>query len=132
MKTFLSFLVTLLLVVAASAQDNKGVRSFAQKAPEGIFKEVKDGEAYLVDVRTPEEYREGHLTYARNIDFKAADFKEQIRQLDKSKPIYLYCRSGNRSGKAVDTLQTLGFKAPYNIGGFVELQKAGLPATPQP
>ncbi|MFD1142190.1 rhodanese-like domain-containing protein [Larkinella insperata] len=132
MKTPFLFFVTLLFSVGAWAQENQEKRSNPPKAPETILKEVKAGQAYLVDVRTPEEYREGHLNYAQNIDFRAADFKQQISRLDKNKPVYLYCRSGNRSGKAVDTLQTLGFKAPYNIGGFVDLKTAGLPADPQP
>lgn len=132
MKTSLLFIVALLLSVGAFAQEKGEKRIDTPKSPETILKEVKAGQAYLVDVRTPEEYREGHLSYSQNIDFKAADFKGQISKLDKSKPVYLYCRSGNRSGKAVDTLQTLGFKAPYNIGGFIDLKTAGLPATPQP
>ncbi len=105
------------------------------KAPKNIVKaddqalaKIKAGKAYLVDVRTPEEFDGGHLQYAKNINFNGTDFKAQIAKLDKHKPVYLYCRSGNRSGKAADTLQALGFHSYYNIGGFEQLKAEGFPA----
>ncbi|GAB3911936.1 hypothetical protein GCM10028803_54380 [Larkinella knui] len=128
MKKMILILFAMSLSVAAFAQDSKGKLSDTRKSPEAILREIQKGEAYLVDVRTPEEYREGHLVNATNIDFKAPDFKTQIGQLDKKKTVYLYCRSGNRSGKAADTLQVLGFKTAYNLGGFEDLKTAGLPA----
>ncbi|KAA9341064.1 rhodanese-like domain-containing protein [Larkinella humicola] len=132
MKKSLLFLFTFFLNLSAFAQESQGKLSDTHKSPETILAEIKTGKAYLVDVRTPEEYGEGHLAHSKNIDFRAANFKDQISKLDKNKPVYLYCRSGNRSGRAADTLQTLGFKSPFNIGGFVDLTTAGLPAEPKP
>lgn len=130
MKNLTLILFALFLTVGAYAQTGQGKLGDTHKSPETIIQEVKAGKAYLVDVRTPEEYGEGHLAYSKNIDFRSTDFKTQISKLDRSKPVYLYCRSGNRSGKAADTLQTLDFKAAYNIGGFADLKTAGLPAEP--
>ncbi len=130
MKKLVFLFLAIFLTVGAYAQTSQGKLSDTHKSPETIIQEVKTGKAYLVDVRTPEEYGEGHLAYSKNIDFRATDFKSQISKLDRSKPVYLYCRSGNRSGKAADTLQTLNFKAAYNIGGFADLKTAGLPAEP--
>ena len=130
MKILTLILFALFLTVGAYAQTGQGKLSDTHKSPETIIQEVKAGKAYLVDVRTPEEYGEGHLSHSKNIDFRSTDFKTQISKLDRSKPVYLYCRSGNRSGKAADTLQTLDFKAAYNIGGFADLKTAGLPAEP--
>lgn len=106
-----------------------------QPAPKNIVKpdpqalaQIKAGKAYLVDVRTPEEFDGGHLQYSKNINFNSPDFKAEVAKLDKSKPVYLYCRSGNRSGKAADTLKALGFHSYYNIGGFEQLKTDGFPA----
>jgi phage shock protein E len=92
-----------------------------------LFADIQQGKAYLIDVRTPDEYNQEHLKYAANINIKSADFADQIKKLDKGKPVYLYCHSGNRSGRAADSLQTLGYIKGYNIGGLDSLIKAGFP-----
>lgn len=97
------------------------------KLSKKILKDVQKGKAYLVDVRTPEEYGTKHLKYAQNINIRSEKFIEEIKKLDPSKKIYLYCRSGNRSGKAADTLQTFGYQYGYNIGGLDSLLTKGLP-----
>ncbi len=75
--------------------------------------------AILVDVRTPEEFAEGHLKDAVNINFKKRTFPDYINAISKDKPIAIYCRSGNRSGKAALIMQSLGFKNIYDLdGGF--------------
>ncbi len=109
--------------------------TFAQTAPklsteevQQVLSLVKSNVAVLVDVRTPEEFKEAHLEFAKNIDFKAEDFTSAVSKLDKNKTIYLYCRSGNRSGKALEVLKSLGFKSVYNIGGLEDLRNAGLPS----
>ena len=72
----------------------------------------------LVDVRTPGEYKKGHLGQALNIDFyKKRQFKESFEQLDKQQPVYLYCRSGFRSKKAAMRLLKMGFKKVYDLKG---------------
>ncbi len=90
-----------------------------------VRKKILEGKALLIDVRTPEEYAGGHLKYSKNLDFKSDDFFHQLEELDKNKEIYLYCRSGNRSGKTKDTLQLKGYSKVYNIGGLEDLLKRG-------
>ena len=63
----------------------------------------------LIDVRTPEEFAKGHLEGAKNINFNANDFDNQITQLDKAKPVFIYCHSGGRSGKAYKKMKAHGF-----------------------
>lgn len=78
----------------------------------------------LVDIRTPEEYSKGFIDKAMNIDFYAADFRDRMDKLDKSRPIFVYCHSGGRSGKSVPILQELGFKEIYDLdGGYSSWQK---------
>jgi len=88
---------------------------------------VAGTDVQLVDVRTPEEFSEGHLKNSKNIDFKNDNFMAQMEKLDKSKPLYLYCRSGNRSGKASAKLKEAGFTEIYDMkGGFLAWSKENL------
>jgi rhodanese-related sulfurtransferase len=75
----------------------------------------------LIDVRTPEEFSEGHINDAININFYDDNFIEEMSsKLDKSKPVYVYCRSGGRSGKASKKLEAAGFTKVYDLeGGFM-------------
>lgn len=74
----------------------------------------------LVDVRTQEEFEQGHIKGAKLINFYSKNFKEELQQLDKTIPVYLYCRSGVRSRKASKLLKKLGFQEIYDLkGGYV-------------
>lgn len=82
-------------------------------------KEIEKENVQLVDVRTPEEFQEGHIQGAKNIDFFSEDFLAQFEALDKDEPVYIYCRSGNRSAKASKKLSDAGFKKIVDLeGGF--------------
>lgn len=69
----------------------------------------------LLDVRTAEEFSEGHLRNALNYDFKSTNFKTKIDSLDKTKTYYVYCRTGKRSTAAVEQMKDLGFKKIYQL-----------------
>jgi rhodanese-related sulfurtransferase len=84
--------------------------------------------AVLLDVRTAEEYGEGHLAKARNVDYKRDDFRDQVSKLDKSKPYFVYCKAGVRSNKAADIMKELGFRQVYTLdGGIDEWEDEDLP-----
>lgn len=72
----------------------------------------------LVDVRTPEEFAQGHIPGAVNIDIQSPEFDKQVAQLDKTRPVAVYCRSGARSGKAAARLAAEGFEL-YNLNGGI-------------
>ncbi len=75
-------------------------------------------EVQLVDVRTPKEYQAGFIDDAINIDFfDQSNFKQAFNKLDKNKPLYIYCRSGNRSQKSAKILVELGFTEIYDLKG---------------
>ncbi len=71
----------------------------------------------LIDVRTPAEFSEGTLDNAQNIDFLADDFRANIQTLNKNEPVYLFCRSGNRSEKSRNILLEEGFSEVYDLEG---------------
>jgi phage shock protein E len=88
----------------------------------------KDDNLVVLDVRTPAEFEKGHLKNALNIDFLADDFEKQLGELDKDKTYLLYCKTANRSGKAVETMRAKGFRTLYHsTSGFDVLKQAGLP-----
>ena len=72
----------------------------------------------LIDVRTGLEYKTGHIENAVNIDFfDRANFNENFADFDREQPIYLYCRSGNRSQRTAKKLVAIGFKKIYDLKG---------------
>ena len=73
----------------------------------------------LVDMRRPDEFAAGHLPGAVNIEVTAPDFGPRVAQLDKTKPTYVYCRSGARSATAAGQLSTAGFAQVSNLFGGV-------------
>ncbi len=82
----------------------------------------------VIDVRTPAEFAEGHLDGALNIDYESGHFASDITKLDPAGTYVLYCRSGNRAGKALVDMQAAGFTHLTNVGGYVDASDAtGLP-----
>ena len=83
--------------------------------------EQKD--AQLIDVRTPEEYKEGHLPNAKNINLFDDDFEKRMLKLDKTKSIFVYCEVGGRSGEAVAFLTKAGYTDVYDLKGGIRAWK---------
>jgi len=82
----------------------------------------------IIDVRTPEEYANGHIEKAINLDFYSETFKDELDKLDRDKVYLIYCRSGNRSGQALNIMAELGFSEVYNmLGGMARWEEVGLP-----
>lgn len=100
-------------------------------APLTFIKQAKaDTTAIILDVRTPEEYKEEHLAGARQLDFlNTSVFDAGIKQLDKSHTYYVYCRSGKRSHNACIKMKKQGFKVFDMEGGILNWKKLGMPTT---
>lgn len=81
----------------------------------------------LIDVRTPGEFQSGHLPDAKNFDWNGQEFEVQISNLDTSRPVYLYCKSGGRSSAAAQALQEKGFEVYELEGGILNWQSKGFP-----
>ena len=115
--------------------------SCAAEAPIQITENVTAQEAFtltqnnqnnldfvIVDVRTPEEFAEGHVENAINIDFRSENFRDEIDKLDKHKTYLIYCRSGRRSADAINIMEELNFTRIYHMnGGILEWTEEELP-----
>lgn len=127
MKNLLiSFFAAFGLAVACTGQDKVKVvapKEFSDMA-------MKDSAAVVIDVRTAEEYAEGHVPGASNIDFLQEDsFAEAISQLDKDKHYYIYCRSGRRSHEAAVKMQAAGLHVVDMKGGWLAWTAGNLPCS---
>ena len=90
------------------------------------FKE-KSKNQVIIDIRTPQEFSQGHIEGAINMNYFDHSFMEQIGKYDKSKPIFLYCRSGNRTSSAAAKIAKLGFEEVYDLqGGIMSWSKENL------
>lgn len=122
MKKLFLFLGLFLLVAGASCQQ-KTDASQDDKVVEVIpvddfARGIAVDEVQLVDVRTPQEVDQGTIAGAMHIDFYADDFQAQLEEkLDKDKPVYLFCRSGNRSNQAANMMAEMGFTKVYDLDG---------------
>lgn len=128
---FLAFFAASCQNAAETTTENKETTATEQKtdagttavvsevlAPNDFLAKLKASEGgQLIDVRTPEEVAAGALEGANNINFNDADFKEKMSKLDKSKPVFVYCKAGGRSGQAAAACKEMGFKEIYDMQG---------------
>lgn len=77
----------------------------------------KEENAILVDTRKPEEVEQGAIKGAIVINFLSEDFANKILKLEKSKPYFVYCRSGRRSKEACQAMNAIGIKSVFNLDG---------------
>jgi rhodanese-related sulfurtransferase len=87
-----------------------------------------DPKVIVLDVRTPDEFKAGHIPGATNIDFFGDDFAKQIAALDKSKTYLVHCAAGGRSAKACKVIEKEQLPSVYHLNeGFKAWEKAGKP-----
>jgi len=116
MKKSLILFFVMLLAITVHAQE---ADSIALLSPVEFKTQIERGTVQLIDVRTPEEFQEGHIEGALNIDFYSEDFEKEFHKLDKDQPVYLYCRSGYRSNQSAIKLKEMGFKDVYDLEGGI-------------
>lgn len=113
MKIIIKSLLFLIVISSSSAMAQQ-----SKLITPKVFKETMEtekGNFQILDVRTPKEFRKGHLANAININYYNKDFKEQLAKLDKEKTTYVYCHSAGRSGRSMATFKLLGFKQVYDM-----------------
>ena len=123
MKRVFIFLFAMMLIVSCKEQPQAEVEIVT---PEEMKEISKMEEIQLVDVRTPEEYEAGFIDGFQNIDYFSDTFEKDIQELDKSKPVIVYCRSGKRSAKCSKKMIKAGFVKIYELdGGITKWQHEG-------
>jgi len=123
-------LTAMIAVLAGACSSGSVTQTIELVSPSKAAEVIADQPDGLVvlDIRTPEEFNEARLADAIMVDYYAADFADQLDQLDKNVPYVLYCRTGNRSSDAVKTMKELGFTEVYEIdGGIVNWYEQGYP-----
>ncbi|MFO7699234.1 MAG: rhodanese-like domain-containing protein [Acidimicrobiia bacterium] len=114
------------IAVAGCSPSGATLETVSPEAAAEVIANTPD--VVVLDIRTPEEFAEGFIEGASNIDFYRSDFAGQLDMLDKDAPYVVYCRSDNRSGDAMDVFADLGFTNVTEIdGGIVNWYESGLP-----
>jgi phage shock protein E len=144
LKTIVPAILSLTLIAACGGSDSTSddgtvpatdgdvtvASGFTLVSPEEAAATIADPPEDLVilDVRTPEEFAEGHIESAVMVDFYSDTFDDELAALDPNVPYVVYCQSGNRSGQTITKMEQIGFQSVEDIdGGVVAWASAGLP-----
>lgn len=119
----LLFILSFVLVVSVTSCKDETNGEVQEVTPEEMITLLELDDVQLVDVRTPEEYKEGYIENFQNIDYYSDSFEKDIEKLDKSKPIIVYCKSGTRSGKCSAKMKERGFVKVYDLKGGISRWK---------
>lgn len=123
MKNGIIFSMLLCLTLACAKEDTQLLSP--QQFKEQVVNET--AEYKILDLRTDEEVAQGMVPTAEQLDYLGDKFDAELKKLDKSKTYYIYCRSGNRSGKAMTLMTELGFEKVYDMkGGMQAWEAAGM------
>ncbi|HSH95599.1 MAG TPA: rhodanese-like domain-containing protein [Roseimicrobium sp.] len=97
-------------------------------APDAAAALIQEKKVVVLDVRTGDEFVDGHIAGAKNLDFLDGGFKAQLATLDKKQPYLIHCASGGRSTRSLDVFKEAGFTNLYHLdGGIKAWEKAGKP-----
>nr|WP_321258069.1 rhodanese-like domain-containing protein [uncultured Pseudodesulfovibrio sp.] len=89
---------------------------------------VQSSDVYILDVRTPAEFRDGHIANAVNMDFYENGFERKLKALDRDAQYLVYCRTGNRSSSTLKLMHRLDFTKVWHLKkGIVDWKGSGLP-----
>ncbi len=118
-----SLFILSFLFLSCQGQSSKEVKTVDASTFAAKIKATEN--AQLLDVRTAEEFNEGHIDKAVNVNWNSDNFVALANRYDKSKPVFVYCKVGGRSAQAAHKLASLGFTEIYNLeGGFMKWDKS--------
>ena len=116
----------LVCAIALNSCKDKTTESVTLVSPEEMQSLLEIEDVQLVDVRTQEEFNEGYIAEAQNIDYYSDTFEEDIKKLDTDRPVIVYCKSGGRSAKCAEKMIEAGFVKVYDLdGGISQWQHKG-------
>ena len=123
MKNVKSIIATLIVILSISCSNSQNFKSVNVETFKTTLENTND--VQLIDVRTEDEFNGGHIKNAKNISIASENWNSSIGNLDKTKPVLVYCLSGGRSKKAATELKELGFKEVIELdGGYLAWSKA--------
>jgi len=115
-RTTLSLLLICFWFQACSTTNNHLLKTISPKMASDLIAKHKNNTDFIIlDVRTPQEFKRGHIEKAILLDYYSKTYIDEFKRLDKSKTYLMYCRSGNRSGKILDLIKNMGFSHVYNM-----------------
>lgn len=117
MKTILYILFAVTVMVGCN--NSKVTKGFDSVDATRFAEVIEDEQVQIIDVRTPEEFSEGHIPGAVNIDIDGEQFAAKIAQLDKSRPVAVYCRGGRRSKEAAEHMVGCGLEVTELSDGIM-------------
>jgi rhodanese-related sulfurtransferase len=131
MKKITLALAALCLLFVSACTNAQNDSAKTELSPAEFTKEIQNvPDAQILDVRTHSEFASGHLQNAKNIDWNGSNFQTEVAQLDKEKPVLIYCQSGRRSDAAADKMRDMGFKNVLELdGGMNAWNAAEMPVT---
>jgi rhodanese-related sulfurtransferase len=123
-KSTLAVILTTLLLTSCAQSTPESIKNVDAQS---FLTKISDQSVTVIDVRSAQEYAQGHLANSVNISVESDQFSQQIANLDKEKEYALYCRSGRRSTIAADQMAKAGFKTitNFNQGGLTDLANLG-------
>lgn len=117
MRKVLPFIIlTIIALITACGSGNEGYRNVN---PQEAKQLIDDNKVAVIDVRTPEEFAEGHIPNSKLIPLQ--ELESRLDELNKDEPYLIVCRSGNRSAQASELLGNNGFKKIYNMTGGMNM-----------
>lgn len=120
MRKIVLLLLILSFTIACNGQENGATGNVTVKE---AIKMTEDKDLVILDVRTPEEFAQGHLPKAQNINYYDESFVQQLEGLARDKEYLVYCHSGGRSTKTLHLMEKNGFKMVHNLEGGISAWK---------
>ena len=127
-RTSILGLCLILLMACGSKNDSSDTEGVQLVSPQSFSDKLGSLTEYnLLDVRSPKEFKSGHLKGAQNMNVNEENFSEKIALLDEEKPVLVYCRIGGRSATASAKIKDLGLEVYELDGGILSWEEKGFP-----
>jgi rhodanese-related sulfurtransferase len=110
-------MASLIMMMLSGAAKAAGLVTISPKQAYTLIQQERDNPDFVIlDIRTPAEFKAGHIEGATRIDYYSKEFLNQMQALDKNKTYLIYCRSANRTTRTLYLIKDMGFEAVYNMG----------------